>query len=74
MGASRCAVVRAARRRSIRTWRERWPERCQRRGAKGHVASACVGAGVSAAGMVGTGPGPENCHNWSSVRLVMLMR
>jgi hypothetical protein len=34
-GASCCEATRAARRRSIRAWRERYPERRQRRGAKG---------------------------------------
>jgi hypothetical protein len=57
-GASNCEVTRAARRRSIRTWRECWPERRRCRGAEGPATSAWVGAGASSAGMEGTGPGP----------------
>jgi hypothetical protein len=38
-GASRCEATRAARRRSIRAWRERWPERRRHRGAEGPAAS-----------------------------------
>jgi hypothetical protein len=65
-GVSRCVAARAARRRSIRAWRERWPEHRRRRGADGPAASAGVGAGASAAGVVGTGPGPVDRHGWSS--------
>jgi hypothetical protein len=73
-GASRRAAARAARRCSICAWRERWPERHQRRGVGGPAASACAGAGASAAGMVGTGPGLVDRHGWSSSWLVMRMR
>jgi hypothetical protein len=74
VGASRCEATRAARRRSICAWRERWSEHHQCRGAEGPVASACAGVGASAAGVAGTGPGPVDRHGWSSARLVMRMR
>jgi hypothetical protein len=74
MGASHCATARAARRRSIRAWRECWPEHRWRRSAEGPAASACAGAGASAVGVVGTGPGPVDRHGWSLARLVMRMR
>jgi hypothetical protein len=45
VGALRCEVTRAARRCSIRAWRERWPERRRRRGAEGPAASAWAGVG-----------------------------
>jgi hypothetical protein len=47
MGVSRCAAVRAARRRSIRAWRERWPECHRRRGAEGPATSTCMRWSVS---------------------------
>jgi hypothetical protein len=65
-GASSCEATRVARRCSIRAWRERWPERRRRRGAEGLPASAWAGAEASAVGMAGTGPGPVDCHGWSS--------
>jgi hypothetical protein len=74
MVVSCCEVTRAARRRSIRACRERWPERPRRRGAEGPTTSAWVGAGASAGGVTGTGPGPVDRHEWSSSRLVMRMR
>jgi hypothetical protein len=74
MGVSRCEATRAARRRSIRACRERWPERRRRRGAEGPAAFAWAGAEASAAGVTRTGPGPVNHHGWSSSRLVMRMR
>jgi hypothetical protein len=74
MGVSRCEATRTTRRRSICAWRERWPERQRRRGAEGPASSAWAGARVSAAGVVGTGPGLVDRHGWSSSRLVMRMR
>jgi hypothetical protein len=74
VGASHCDATCAARRHSIRAWREHWPE-CRRcRGAEGPATSAWGGAEVSAAVVVGTGPGPVDRHGWSSARLVMRMR
>jgi hypothetical protein len=61
-GASHCAAARAARRRSIRAWREHWLERRRRLGAEGPATSACVGAGALAAGVTGTGPGQVDRH------------
>jgi hypothetical protein len=74
VGVSRCEATRAARRRSIRAWRKRWPERRRCRGAEGPAASTWAGTGASAAGVVGTGPRPVDRHGWSSARLVMRMR
>jgi hypothetical protein len=45
-GTSRCEATRAARRRSVRACRERWPERRQRRGAEGPAASVLAGVGM----------------------------
>jgi hypothetical protein len=59
---SRCEATRAARRRSIHTGQERWPERRQRRDVEGPAASAWTGAGASALGVTGTGPGPVDRH------------
>jgi hypothetical protein len=59
---SRCEATRAARRCSIRACRERWPERRRRCGVEGPAAFAWAGAGVSAAGVTGTGPGPVDRH------------
>jgi hypothetical protein len=59
---------------SARARRERWPERCHRRGAEGPAALGDAGAGTPTAGVVGTGPGPVDRHGWSSARLVMRMR
>jgi hypothetical protein len=73
-GVSRCEATRAAQRHSICACRERWPERRQRHGAEGPVASAWAGAGASAAGVTRIGPGPVDRHGWSSSRLVMRMR
>jgi hypothetical protein len=72
--ASRCEATRTARRRSIRACRERWPERRRHRGVEGPAASAWTGAGASAPGVAGMGPGPVDRHGCSSSRLVMRMR
>jgi hypothetical protein len=61
-GVSHCEATRTARRRSIRAWRERWPERCRRRGAEGPAVSAWAGVGASATGVGGTDPGPVDRH------------
>jgi hypothetical protein len=54
--------MRAARRRSIRACRERWPERRRRRGAEGPAASTWADTGALASGVTGTGPGPVDRH------------
>jgi hypothetical protein len=61
-GASRSEATRAARHRSIRSCRERWPERRRCRGVEGPAASAWAGAGASALGATGTGPGLVDHH------------
>jgi hypothetical protein len=61
-GASHCEATRAAQRRSIRACREHWPE-CRRCcGAEGPATSTWAGAGASAPGVTGTGPGPVDRH------------
>jgi hypothetical protein len=59
-------AARAAQRRSIRAWRERWSERRRRRGVEVLAAAAWAGAEASVAGVTGIGLGPVDRHGWSS--------
>jgi hypothetical protein len=56
MVALHCEATRATRCRSIRAYRERWPERRRRRGVAGPAGSAWTGAGASAPGVTGRPP------------------
>jgi hypothetical protein len=72
--ASRCEATCATCRRSVRAYRERWPERRRLRGAEGPAASVLAGVGVAATHVAATETDPAWRRTRSSSRLVMRMR
>jgi hypothetical protein len=73
-GASPRVATRAAHHRSMRAWREHWPERWWRQGVEVLTTAAWAGAGALVAGVAGVGPDPVDRHGWSLSRLVRRMR